>query len=524
MKTIQLLLLLFAVTPTWAQNQNSLSVKMQQLHEKLIGYPALKQSKYYQHLIELDKKGQYQDAANFLVHTDAFANTTLRTFASRFSANETEPAVSMIDDLQLQVIGHIISDNDFREVLTSEYYFDFGTNPLRDNPYYLFRNLENYDLKQKNHHISEIRAKSGIITTHQFASLNFDGGTNRRPVKYLMEKFLCSPINSWKDASLPDDFVRRDIDREPGKDRNIYLTQCRSCHAPMDAMAEAFTTIGNFNSNKSTLVTYFKPFTKTLQNEETYPKGHVPKGDNNWKNYLVNNPNLGFEPSAAEGNDYDELAEALSNAKAFRQCMVQRSVRELCPQSSFSKADVEKLTQDFAQNKYNMNYLFAHVALNEKCQLNTSTQQPEKMSVRNIYQHIQYMNAILATDTPERVNSTLLKNIAILPAEGLLSEVVAPLGKVALTKVATYFCYRSLEKWGLPPFKRLQKDNLESRAQLINTIYQHLFSRPADKEETDDLLNAFGNSAKFSTRELSYAACTQAASSLEFMIRGRYEK
>src|SRR5262249_23644698 len=81
---------------------------------------------------------------------------------------------------------------------------------------------------------------AGILTAPDFAIKHYSAGTNRRPIKFLMQNFLCRSLEQLMDTSLPDTWVRRDVDRSPGGDSRTYKQQCIACHSGIDAITGAF--------------------------------------------------------------------------------------------------------------------------------------------------------------------------------------------------------------------------------------------------------------------------------------------
>ena len=65
-------------------------------------------------------------------------------------------------------------------------------------------------------------------------------GTNRRLVEYSFREFTCMPIDKWADASGPDTYIGRDVDRFPGGVHQKFTTTCRACHSGMDSLRGAF--------------------------------------------------------------------------------------------------------------------------------------------------------------------------------------------------------------------------------------------------------------------------------------------
>jgi len=61
---------------------------------------------------------------------------------------------------------------------------------------------------------------AGIMTAPDFAQAFYSAGTNRRPIKFLMQNFLCKTLEQLMDVNLPDTFVRR---RPKSRRRQSYV-------------------------------------------------------------------------------------------------------------------------------------------------------------------------------------------------------------------------------------------------------------------------------------------------------------
>src|SRR5690606_16890101 len=83
-------------------------------------------------------------------------------------------------------------------------------------------------------------AISGLLSTRAYGAAYLFAGTNRAPVAFAMEHFLCRDMESLNDTTIPDFRNRRDVDRSPGGTSEIYKNRCIGCHAGMDGLAGAF--------------------------------------------------------------------------------------------------------------------------------------------------------------------------------------------------------------------------------------------------------------------------------------------
>jgi hypothetical protein len=203
---------------------------------------------------------------------------------------------------------------------------------------------------------------AGAFTTRGFAQAYFDAGTNRRMTRYAFMNFMCNDFEQLMDTNLPDDRVARDVERDPSGDSRMYLTMCVGCHAGQDALRGAwayydFSAEGRITRNTTNILT-----NKMNRNSDVYPDGFVTRNDL-WVNYWARGANarLGWDPNTPiSGSGPKSLGRMLSKARAFNECMAQRSWELLCLRGMKpSEEDVKKeLAQVFVNSNYNMKTLF----------------------------------------------------------------------------------------------------------------------------------------------------------------------
>jgi len=222
---------------------------------------------------------------------------------------------------------------------------------------------------------------AGIYTLRQSAKEYFSAGTNRRVYPTMSSSFLCLDLKQkLHDTSLPDQFVRQDIDRAPGGLNQQYLSQCVGCHSHMDGNVGAFVYFnyedGFMRYNRDALT---DPNYKLFRLADVYPDGWKPK-DNSWTNLLPQGEHagvLGFRTpdngqSFETGIGAKSLGRALSATKAFGDCMANRVFKQVCNRAATPKEGkhLSSLARDFeegmpqyasynANGKYNMRALFA---------------------------------------------------------------------------------------------------------------------------------------------------------------------
>ena len=74
-----------------------------------------------------------------------------------------------------------------------------------------------------------VAISSGIYTTRGYGSVFYNDGTNRAPVDYTINHYLCTTLEEIADTSRADVFVRRDVDRTPGGDSSKFRQECVGC-------------------------------------------------------------------------------------------------------------------------------------------------------------------------------------------------------------------------------------------------------------------------------------------------------
>src|SRR5262249_20265425 len=148
--------------------------------------------------------------------------------------------------------------------------------------------------------------------------------------------FLCKKLDQLMDISLPDVYVRRDVDRSPGGDSRTYKQRCIGCHSGIDALAGAFSyydgdsageiadirTYGGTQVNKNDPNSpWAQVHEKMNQNYTNYPLGHATT-DASWLNLWVgpHYADIGWR-GATSGSGVKELGQMLARSEAFSNCM-----------------------------------------------------------------------------------------------------------------------------------------------------------------------------------------------------------
>lgn len=446
-----------AIAPIRASSDQSLSAT---IFQRLVGIPLNPGVEGYQEFVRLDAKGASAfEIASAITRSSSFQNTALFQFATRFSNTasnlSSEVRLAPLDDLQATIIGTVANDIDFRTILSGAQYFDFGDSNAKSDVFAKKGSFINASVRRAPNPNFHPEA-AGVILTDRFAELNFTAGTNRRPLKYILEKFLCAPIARWKDQRIDDRYVRQDIDRSPGdangNKRFVYEQDCRGCHAPMDAMANAFSKTDLVELRTYELPARTKYIARILvgvvpkiDRSVVYAQGYAPI-DDSWRN-LLQDKLLGL-PNGGGGNGIHSLGVYLSHATAFRSCMVKRVVDEVCPKNAFDQTTIDTLNKNFADSNFNLRLVFASVAANDRCQTSTGvgllTTRPlaEKM--------VSHFRILVPNIELARIRKTVdlsfkREDLPYLPRLGALDEATKPMTRKAILGAASRYCQSIIE-------------------------------------------------------------------------------
>ncbi len=346
------------------------------LFSRLTGTPMAGRDSRLKTMSELLSQGDDFRAAEIAMDDEDFYGVTIKHWASQMANKEENPFVPL-DDFQALVIGIVRDDLDARLLLTGD--FTYAKSSYVGNPsgfdYLMFdKTNSSYktDLIKTLQKTSPDVKPSGVLTTRAWAKAHYSGGTNRRAVQYAFQEFLCIPIDQWKTQGLDDRFVRQDVDRKPGKNPLVYQTQCRSCHAPMDAMAGAFAQV-DFDLGRGSLAAFPSVHPKYTQNSNVYPEGNRSL-DGEWVNLLamnhVQDEFFGWDEDVPiQGEGIQSFGRMLGASKAFRTCMVKRAFKAICMRDPVVADDpsIQAVSESFASHNYSLKRVFGEVALLPAC-------------------------------------------------------------------------------------------------------------------------------------------------------------
>ena len=321
------------------------------------------------------------------VTLDTFYSRTVLNFAEP-ETNEGEQLTDALNDHTALIVGMIRDGVDYRQILYGDVYYIPNpalalTNENGDPVQYSFDNNDVYDAlhRQAKQGLVPLASslmpvaqstqtnfpiQAGMFTTRGYASVFYNDGTNRAPVRYTFMHYICRDMELLSDITRPDIYIRRDVDRTPGGDGEKFRTECAGCHTGMDPHSKAFSYL-DYNAEDG-VVTYTpgEPVVKVNRNNDTFPNGYVVE-DDTWLNiwYEGSNSNLGWNPEMKSGNGPKSWGESIATTSMFPECMAQRVYETVCLKEeldSRDRANLRKLAQSFEADSYNMKNLFINAS------------------------------------------------------------------------------------------------------------------------------------------------------------------
>lgn len=234
--------------------------------------------------------------------------------------------------------------------------------------------------------------RAGLFSLRDSAELMFTAGTNRRGVEMIMDQFLCRSLDQLHDVNLPDNWVRKDIDRTPGGDSHAYTQGCAGCHAGMDGLANAMNHM-DYDDDGNEIRHRSAGQSKLHRMDYVYPDGleledkvveSVEEGEeiSEWRNYwaMGQNASLGWR-TPSDGTDIEEgkgvkdLGKVLAATEAFGNCASKRVFEHICNRSPTpnEQESLEAVARSFeegisnyssysADGEYNIRALVAQVS------------------------------------------------------------------------------------------------------------------------------------------------------------------
>ena len=357
------------------------------------------------------KQGDLKGAASIAANTSTFYNITVRDFATKMSTRE-ESVSSELNDFIATVIGSIRDNVSAINMMTGNYYYraegvpNVGDDLLADivtsNNHYRALDEEGADLSQvliredgqkvvdESDNVGVLRDSAGLMTTRGWMFTHANAGTNRRLIEFAFQIFTCTPIEQWASTSRPDNFIGRDVARDPISE---FQTKCKSCHSGMDALRPATAYFDYEETDAATGEGFVKyRYTYNLDPDpddpddisvpvaadeqlvpykfrratEAYPPGYKVT-NSSWTNY-ASQEQFGFR-QAGQGSGFNSFARLIASSQQFSRCMVQRVFKTVCRQelTQEHRNTIDSLSEQFENGGYNLRDLFIDVAVHPTC-------------------------------------------------------------------------------------------------------------------------------------------------------------
>jgi hypothetical protein len=337
------------------------------LHNRLAGVPP--PGPTLDRLADQIGSGDFKGAAKEVMATEQFLAITIKNWVTKWSNSDFKPD-RPLNDMVATIIGVVRDDRDFRDIFYKPLVYA-GNKPgltppsPRDNNHY--EQFENQGLSYLTDlAVAEQQGQitAGIFTTRAFALANYDAGTNRRPIKAIMQNFMCKDMEQVLDVSRPDTHVRRDVERQPGGDATLYLNRCKGCHSGMDPMSRAFSFL-DFTNNQLVFSPGAVP-AKMNRSPQTFPEGAAVV-DDGWEViwHQGQNAPLGFPTTQLKGSGPQEFGRMLAEVKAVPECLAKQVFEIVCQREPKSTADLtalEQVREGFVTDGFVVKDLFAATA------------------------------------------------------------------------------------------------------------------------------------------------------------------
>jgi hypothetical protein len=310
-----------------------------------------------------------------------FASVTLKNFAAPWT-NRDQSVFVPLNDYTTLVIGMVINDQPFDEILTADRLYVRSGQPLptaSSNAHYeaLETRMTAPDFDPMSELVEVTQssaypmlaggAAAGAMTTRAASEAFFIAGTNRAMFRFTLLNHMCMDLEQVHDTSIVPDRIRQDVSRSPGADSRVFLNNCIGCHAGMDPMAQAFAYY-NFNDTTDTIeYTNGAVQPKYFNNDETFADGFITP-DDSWSNYWREGQNslLGWSGALpGSGNGARSLGAELAGTRAFAECQVTKVFHAVClrpPVDANDRSEVDSMTDSFIGNNYDLKQVFAESA------------------------------------------------------------------------------------------------------------------------------------------------------------------
>ncbi len=349
----------------------------------------------------LIQEGKGTEAAYIAMDNPAFYNVTLKNLITPWT-NEEQTVFKPLNDYTTTVIGVVLDERDFREILFGNYIYvgklpglpAYAGNPTSNAHYEALEEQgvvkwnatgdgveSNIEMALQSDRLGIDEAgTAGIMTTRAAARAFFIDGTNRAMFRFTLLNHLCTDLEQIKDNTRPPDMVRRDVARSPGGDSRIFMNACVGCHAGMDALGGALASynyVYNGDMEGGALeYTAGVVQPKYLINSNNFKAGYRPT-DDRWFNYWRNGQNalLGWrdypgiqidDRNHSYGMGAKTMGMELAYSSAFSQCQVKKVFKQVCLRDpddyAADRSQVSQFVNNFESSGYKLKTVFADVA------------------------------------------------------------------------------------------------------------------------------------------------------------------
>lgn len=350
------------------------------MHDRLVGVPP--NAATLDSMADSITSGDSLGAAFEAMENPSFYNTTLKDYASPWTNREQSVYVDL-NDSTATVIGMIRDEVPFNQILSGNIVYvgaaDLNNVPAysqEDNDHYRRLESNRVDLSDPNNlirlqqtdlpgNVLPATATAGIMTTRGFSEAFLVAGTNRAAVRFASVNFLCRDMEDLRDVTARPDFIRQDVTRAPGGDSRIFLNDCLTCHAGMDALAGAFAYYDFSEETNQIVYTNGIVQPKYLRDSGVFRFGHATQNDV-WLNYWRVGPNAYIDwRGEGAGIGAKSLGVELANTRQFAECQVRQVFEKVCfrpPNGAVDHQQLDTIATIFENNNYSMKRVFAETA------------------------------------------------------------------------------------------------------------------------------------------------------------------
>jgi len=348
------------------------------MHDRLTGVPPTEA--VLTSMTAMIEGGDTIGAAMEAMNNPAFINTTIKDWATPFS-NRDQSVFRDLNDSTATVMGMIRDDVPFDQILTSDTVY-IGSAEATDRAYEVGNNSHYEDLQNRRRDLSDpanliamnqsslnpalaASQTAGIMTTRGYAEAFLVAGTNRAAVRFATLNFMCMDMEDFRDVTAWPDRIRQDVDRSPGAESSVFLTDCLSCHAGMDGLAGAFAYYDFDVESESLTYTDGQVQPKYSRDSQVFPTGFETINDS-WVNYWRAGPNawVGWNGAGA-GIGAKSLGMEIAQTRQFSECQVTKAFEKVCHRSPNGAADntaIQNIANSFEANNHSMKRVFAETA------------------------------------------------------------------------------------------------------------------------------------------------------------------